>query len=558
MGKHSMKRFVYLAACFFVIAGMFLVSGCSKKAVNDKLTITLGISQMPIVTTYRPNYLTDYLEKMNNVNINFVVLPNDRSDSRTKISLMASSGDLPEVLMDCGLSSGWDMVYEWGQMGLLLPIEKYFGDPQLMPIFNKIPADERPKMISGLKLADGHIYGFPRYEPLTFNMTPYRMYINKAWLDKLGLQMPTTTDELLKVLIAFRDGDPNGNGKKDEIGIWGTVPHAGYGEDIIAALINSFIYFNKWHLLSVDPEGKNVIAPFTQPVYRDVLRYLNTLYKNGVLDAGTFTADTQTFKAVLNSDPPIVGLTSMGSIGNYVDADNNPNFLQMALMPPLSSPDSPGFTPYHAQYTFPYGFITNKAGKDINRIVQFIDSFYDDNVSRIVMYGEKDVDWTTDPAKLQGLTNSYVIQGVYPKITMGIINDIFASPNNKFWGQMNPRYAPFEMGEALAYLSKPYDPNRPSEKIIAQNLEYYHNRHPKYLFPENPAYDPDGAKIAAKTKVEVETLYRSATAEFTVGARNINDDAAWNAYLDEMNNIGLNDWIKVAQQAWDRGDKPEN
>jgi len=550
--------FAKTALCFFAIAGMIMVSGCSKKEASDVPTITVGISQMPIVTTYRPNYQTEYLEKMNNVKLDFVVLPYDRSESRTKISLMASSGDLPEVLMDCGLASGWDMVYEWGQMGLLLPIEKYFNDPKLMPNFNKIPADERKKVISGLTLADGHIYGFPRYEALTFNMTPYRMYINKAWLDKLGLQMPTTTDELLKVLIAFRDGDPNGNGKKDEIGVWGTVPYAGYGEDIIAALINSFIYFNKWHLLSVDAEGKNVIAPFTQPAFRDAVRYLNTLYKNGVLDAGTFTADTQTFRSVLNTTPPIVGLTSMGGIANYADPDNNPNFLQMALMPPLSSPDSPGYTPYHAQVTFPYGYITNSASKDIDKVIQFIDSFYDDTVSRIVAYGEKDVDWTCDPAKLEGLTNSYVEQGIYPKITMGIINDITGSPNNKNWGQMNPRYASYEMGEAIAYLNKPYDPNRPSEKIIAQNLKYYHNRHPKYLFPENPAYDPEGAKIAAKTKVEVETLYRSATAEFTVGARDINSDAAWNKYLSEMKDVGLDDWIRVAQQAWDRGDKPEN
>ena len=79
-----------------------------------------------------------------------------------------------------------------------------------------------------------------------------------------------------------------------------------------------------------------------------------------------------------------------------------------------------------------------------------------------------------------------------------------------------------------------------------------------YLFPENPAYTPDGAKIAARTKVEVETLYRSATAEFTVGVRDINSDAAWNDYLKQMDNIGLNEWIRVAQEAWDRGDKPRN
>ena len=48
-------------------------------------------------------------------------------------------------------------------------------------------------------------------------MNPYRMYINQKWLDNLGLDMPTTTDELRDVLQAFREKDPNGNGQTDEI-----------------------------------------------------------------------------------------------------------------------------------------------------------------------------------------------------------------------------------------------------------------------------------------------------------------------------------------------------
>ena len=41
-----------------------------------------------------------------------------------------------------------------------------------------------------------------------------KMFIYEPWLDALGLEMPTTTEEFYKVLVAFRDMDPNGNGKK--------------------------------------------------------------------------------------------------------------------------------------------------------------------------------------------------------------------------------------------------------------------------------------------------------------------------------------------------------
>lgn len=41
--------------------------------------------------------------------------------------------------------------------------------------------------------------------------------INVEWLEKLYFDMPTTTEELKEVLIAFKTKDPNGNGKADEI-----------------------------------------------------------------------------------------------------------------------------------------------------------------------------------------------------------------------------------------------------------------------------------------------------------------------------------------------------
>ena len=45
-------------------------------------------------------------------------------------------------------------------------------------------------------------------------------FINKKWLDFLGLEMPTTVDEFEQVLIAFRD---NADAIKSEFGIEGDI-----------------------------------------------------------------------------------------------------------------------------------------------------------------------------------------------------------------------------------------------------------------------------------------------------------------------------------------------
>lgn len=69
---------------------------------------------------------------------------------------------------------------------------------------------------------DGHIYSMPWIEELgegkeSIHTVNGMAWINKEWLDNLGLEMPQTTDQLMTVLEAFKTQDPNGNGEADEI-----------------------------------------------------------------------------------------------------------------------------------------------------------------------------------------------------------------------------------------------------------------------------------------------------------------------------------------------------
>ena len=41
-------------------------------------------------------------------------------------------------------------------------------------------------------------------------------------------------------------------------------------------------------------------------------------------------------------------------------------------------------------------------------------------------------------------------------------------------------------------------------------------------------------------------------AKFTVGEWDINDDADWQTYLNELENAGLSDFLACAQAAYDR------
>lgn len=68
-----------------------------------------------------------------------------------------------------------------------------------------------------------HIYTLPGKKPLRPKGcdTPF---INKAWLDRLGMEMPTTVDEWYEVLKAFKEQGANGNGDpNDEIPLTGSA-----------------------------------------------------------------------------------------------------------------------------------------------------------------------------------------------------------------------------------------------------------------------------------------------------------------------------------------------
>lgn len=64
---------------------------------------------------------------------------------------------------------------------------------------------------------DGKVTVLPSSRTKGFLASGQHFMINKTWLDKLGLSVPKTWDDLRKVMQAFKTQDPNGNGQADEI-----------------------------------------------------------------------------------------------------------------------------------------------------------------------------------------------------------------------------------------------------------------------------------------------------------------------------------------------------
>ena len=100
--------------------------------------------------------------------------------------------------------------------GSFIDLKPYLDDAPNIKRF----LDENSDAMNMATDADGAIYALPGQPALR----PYSgdvLYVNQVWLDNLGMEAPTTTEEFFDMLVRFRDEDPNGNGIQDEVGFSG-------------------------------------------------------------------------------------------------------------------------------------------------------------------------------------------------------------------------------------------------------------------------------------------------------------------------------------------------
>lgn len=214
-----------------------------------------------------------------------------------KKGLKMSSGELPDVIMGNDAFTDSDLL-TYGQEGLVVPIEDMIE--KYAPNLNQLLQDD-PELRKQITASDGHIYAVPCYDdgfkPATSNV----IYINKQWLDKLGLAVPATYDELYEVLKAFKTQDPNGNGKADEIPM--SFVKDAYASDWFASF-GVVDDNNPNHTAAhIGVSDGKVIYTALEDGYKEAVKYFNKLFSEGLVDQEAFTQDSAMFNSKLKAYP---------------------------------------------------------------------------------------------------------------------------------------------------------------------------------------------------------------------------------------------------------------
>ena len=159
--------------------------------------------------TWETNLFFPRMEKITGVTVTTQQYSDTASWTKAKAAMLNGSQELPDALFKAALTPVETL--ELYQAGKLIDLRPYLAEyaPNLSALLTAHPEWEK-----AISLPDGAIAALPQINELQNNNA---MWINRSWLDKLGLSMPTNTEELTDVLRAFRDLDPNGNGSHDEI-----------------------------------------------------------------------------------------------------------------------------------------------------------------------------------------------------------------------------------------------------------------------------------------------------------------------------------------------------
>ena len=251
--------------------------------VDEPLKLKIVTMQTPVQKDFNEMVILKDYEEKSNIDVEWINVPAEFVSERRNI-MMASAQELPDVFFKMQFTAA--EVSKYAKQGLFLPlsdlIDKYA--PNVKAAFKQWPEVEK-----GLTMPDGKIYslGYILGAPAITSGT--KLFFNSEALEMADKEIPTTLDDFVEVLKAFKELDYNGNGEADEVALtcsgYAGLEPVFYGSYGLGTRGGSHAY------VDVDPGTKELRFIPTTDQYKQLLQFMNMLYQGGLLDQEIFTMD---------------------------------------------------------------------------------------------------------------------------------------------------------------------------------------------------------------------------------------------------------------------------
>lgn len=505
-------------------------------------TITIKVSGQNYDST---NWADTYFVKhtADRYGIAWDVAPIEKDAWENQFALMLSTNDIPDLIV--GSQSDKALINGYGDEGFFLDMNQY---KDLMPNLWKY-FEEFPDFASYSQTADGKLYGLGSMRNDHLSCAMGYGWIKNSWLENVGMQAPTTIDELYQVLVAFRDQDANGNGKTDdEIPLSITIGRES-AQRVDWMLKSAFgIYsVNAQYMLYADDSGKVGIYDTTD-AYRNYLTWMNKLWTENLLDHETITQSTAELEDKMRTDR--VGLTGDWSGLPYALNVNGETCWQ----------DYTLFTAFTSEYVDHKTYVlypSNSGGcryfigantQYPEAICRMTDDFYTDE-GRIFMSngveGET-FDWKTDEWGVKSVdTQAYAEKAGlsvsdYLK-TVALVNPL--------WTSGLPTKNLFIIGSDDATLDKMIAEGGETNYTWAAWMEKQLRECELITSFPFLVYDSEAAATRTSLYTDLQLYLAQMQTSFINGETPLTDEN-WNIYLKKLDSIGLQKILEIEQNSY--------
>lgn len=449
-------------------------------------------------------------EKLN-IDLHLTAEPSNNEDQDVKVNAAAAANALPDLFMV--RREIWPNLV---RQGLIAPVDDLYP---LMPNRTKLQYDEDSRAFTTI---DGKSYGLASPGSIAKNEG---VLIRKDWLDRLGLKVPTTTEELMDVMKAFTFNDPDGNGKNDTWGYGAFIEINNYEEGLgrrLDPFFGAFGVAGTWNMTKANA-GLNV----RKPEYFDAVSYVRRMVDEKVIDPNWVSYKKDDFRGAWKQGR--FGImreqnAAYAAESNYSPFDKNfPNGEWIAIDPPKgpAGKQSVGvYTQSYRIYAVSVRAIKEGKGPAIARLLEWMSS---DEGYYLLGWGQRGVNYVLDANGVP------TVKGI-PDEAKG-----FSKPEMQPFTQL--RNMVFYNGDVELISRYPTYKTATSGKTMSA-LTVLRD------FQKRPWTAAVGSDTLPNPNADLKRFYEQGVAEFVTGARPLTKER-WTAWVGEFDRLGGLEWEKA-------------
>jgi len=443
------------------------------------------------------------IERLTNTKITCIEAPTGQGIE--KLSILVAGNQVPDIVW-----AETTVINKYGSQGLFINYKDVLDTK--MP---NAKAELNDEMISKMSASDGKLYALSKI----VEQGSGSLFARQDWMKKLGLSMPKTLDDYYNMIVAFRDRDPDGNGKNDTFGIAFNDGHLASGP--FGLPLKDFVLL----------EDGTVTYSAIHPNMKKAWEFAHKLYADGLIDPEyTTLTGSQVQEKLINEQYGMwYGKSSANMLVGSTIRKNNPEKTE-AIMVVIDAPAAEGVANPCWSYVpliesvnkvmYTQGSAISAASPNQDAAIALIDWMYTEEGETTTIFGKEGETYTMVDGKptfveaLRGPDHSdaRVSNGCWEVYMLAGVHDILADRNAQVWDEL-------------------------TIKNIDATLANAGGRPINFVTP-----------LGESIQTEVNKTFDEFMVQAVLGSEGI--DSLWDKWVAEFNRLGGNDWIKEVNEAY--------